>query len=104
MAGAPTSEGWVNIPWNTLSQNVLTLFSVTEHLGTTGTLPPQYLPLFLHEFTHHWCFNSSVGAAITILREQALQLVKRPDFQAETVLRQIHGTLFRYFTTLRILM
>jgi hypothetical protein len=29
------------------------------------------IPQFMHEFTHHWCFNSSVGRAIALLRMRA---------------------------------
>jgi hypothetical protein len=29
------------------------------------------IPAFLHEFTHHWCFTSRVGASIALLRMRA---------------------------------
>jgi hypothetical protein len=33
-------------------------------------LPFELLGLFLHEFTHHWCFHSIVGSSLTLLRLQ----------------------------------
>lgn len=37
----------------------------------TGTLPSDALPAYLHEATHHWCFFSSVGLALTLLNLRA---------------------------------
>src|SRR5690349_3050332 len=38
---------------------------------TRGRLPPSMFAAFAHEFTHHWCFHSPVGAAIAFLRFRA---------------------------------
>jgi hypothetical protein len=44
----------------------------------TGRLPRDVLPVYLHEATHHWCFFSPVGLALTLLnlraRRRALML------------------------------
>jgi hypothetical protein len=36
--------------------------------------PPQALLPFLHEFTHHWCYFSPVGATLAMLEMKALRL------------------------------
>jgi hypothetical protein len=36
-----------------------------------GVLPTRALPSFIHEATHHWCFLSPVGQAITLLALRA---------------------------------
>jgi hypothetical protein len=39
------------------------------------------LPQFMHEFTHHWCFNSFVGQALALVRlrsQVTLLLEKEP--------------------------
>lgn len=51
--------------------NVLHLgpFDSTEavtYILNKKTLPAGSLPLFLHEATHHWCFNSPLGRALTL--------------------------------------
>lgn len=42
---------------------------LSKHLGDVllGALPLKYLPVFLHEATHHWCFNSPVGFALSLI-------------------------------------
>jgi hypothetical protein len=37
-------------------------------LTALGEGPERLLPSFLHEATHYWCFNSSVGQALAILQ------------------------------------
>ena len=37
----------------------------------SGRLPRDVLPVYLHEATHHWCFFSPVGLAITLLNLRA---------------------------------
>lgn len=44
-----------------------------KHLGDTlagfasRKVPLGQLPVFLHEVTHHWCFNSTVGISVALL-------------------------------------
>ena len=38
-----------------------------------GNYPSRYLPDFLHEFVHHWCFHSPVGAALAFLQMRAFR-------------------------------
>jgi hypothetical protein len=60
--------------WTDLYTNV-TLFAeidLLRHLrGVVSAgryiLPPRLAPAFIHEATHHWCFNTSVGLALTLL-------------------------------------
>jgi hypothetical protein len=46
------------------------------------------IPQFMHEFTHHWCFNSSVGQATAFLwmRAAFLGLFKKPTSEHDAVL------------------
>jgi hypothetical protein len=50
-----------------------------------GIYPEQTLPQFLHELTHHWCFNSPVGLAVALLQLEAAAIVvrgeRRPAFR-----------------------
>lgn len=60
--------------WTDLYTNV-TLFAEVDllwHLrGIVSAgeyvLPPRLAPAFIHEATHHWCFYTSVGTALTLL-------------------------------------
>jgi hypothetical protein len=42
-----------------------------------GKLPRQTLPAFLHEVTHHWCFQSPIGATIAALRARSDETIWR---------------------------
>jgi len=46
------------------------------------------IPQFMHEFTHHWCFNSSVGQATAFLRMRAafLSLFKKSTSEHDATL------------------
>ena len=42
-------------------------------------LPIAALPAFLHEATHHWCFNFTAGTAAALLYRRALRDAVPPD-------------------------
>lgn len=44
-----------------------------------GRYPQQYLPAFLHELTHHWCFHSPVGTALALLQLRAQRCALLPS-------------------------
>ena len=57
-----------------------------EHLPRlleVGAAPPELAPSFMHEATHHWCFDSLVGSALALLhmrsRRTALRYADTPD-------------------------
>ncbi|WP_159045987.1 hypothetical protein [Streptomyces sp. WM6372] len=54
-----------------------------EFAGSTGAPPYEFLPVFLHEATHHWCFTSPVGTAVAVLQMrgcvQALRAIEAPS-------------------------
>jgi len=37
-----------------------------------GEMPPELVPTFIHELTHHWCFASPVGTALFVTKSKAL--------------------------------
>jgi hypothetical protein len=62
--------------WTDLITNMTQLSAVRvdqdfDALMGWGSLPPQLLPGFLHELTHHWCFLSPVGFALATLQLRA---------------------------------
>src|SRR5690242_19137561 len=44
-------------------------------LAALGIYPEHTFPQFLHELTHHWCFNSPVGLALALLQLEAAAIV-----------------------------
>ena len=44
-------------------------------MAALGIYPDYTLPQFLHELTHHWCFESPVGLAICLLQLEAAKLM-----------------------------
>jgi hypothetical protein len=52
---------------------VLSAFNMGEGMDTAGRrkLPLRCAPQFLHEVTHHWCFDSPVGLVLTLLQMRA---------------------------------
>jgi hypothetical protein len=52
---------------------VLSSVDLVEDLPSLlqGALPARALPAFIHEATHHWCFLSAVGQALTLLALRA---------------------------------
>lgn len=69
-----------------------------------GKLPPSTYPAFVHEATHHWCFHTVVGVALSLLhlraRRKALLLGPNPPFEE---LREIAEAQIRYETAVALL-
>jgi len=69
------SELWTTAPtesrsWTDLVSNVTHIggLRLADHLMdfvNPGEAPPEVMLSCLHELTHHWCFHSSVGLAVT---------------------------------------
>lgn len=64
-----------------------------------GPSPERHLQSFLHEATHHWCFHSTVGAALSTLslrvRIDASRLVDERTPDRGLVLQRLVNTLTR---------
>jgi len=71
-----------------------------DWLGSRTSSVNSALPQFLHEFTHHWCFDSLVGSAtaMTRMRAQRYALLSPRSHSS-----QILGDLVRAETAERIL-
>jgi hypothetical protein len=93
----------VDIPSNVITQNVLSVLDVLDALAVHDVLPPSFLPVFLHELTHHWCFNTSVGSALALLRQRALRLIGGP-VDVPKVQHLLYESVLRYLVALRALM
>jgi hypothetical protein len=65
-----------NLP-RTWTKNELVVSGVdmerwVHDMGNVKRFPPTAIPKFLHEMTHHWCFNSPVGLALQLLTFHAV--------------------------------
>jgi hypothetical protein len=73
-----------------------------------GPSPEQHLPSFLHEATHHWCFQSPVvSALVTVLFEAQRQvagiIMLEDDQERLNCLRSAQDRLARFEATLAVL-
>ncbi len=71
MAYSNTS-GWVDPVTNFASLSGIDLRRDFRDL-LQGHFPISFLPAFLHELTHHWCFQSHVGTALAMVRFAAVR-------------------------------
>lgn len=61
------SDAWIDLPTNFTSLPEFSSASDIESL-LKHQLPAEKAHAFLHEMTHHWCFDSYVGIALSILK------------------------------------
>jgi hypothetical protein len=64
-----------------------------------GKYPSKYLPEFVHELVHHWCFHSPVGIALTLLQLRARRnsaLIYAGEADAETDYFTVADDVARY--------
>jgi len=56
-----------------INQTVFTQIDLLQNLPELlqFKFPERFLPTFLHEATHHWCFTSPVGTTLALLRMRA---------------------------------
>lgn len=84
---------------------------LARHLDemVSGQLPIDFLPSFLHEATHHWCFFGSVGAALSLIhrraRRQALMAAARDmdADEAEDLKWKVFDDFIRYDSAMILL-
>jgi hypothetical protein len=84
---------------------VLDKLNITTHLGDVmiGGLSTKVLPVFLHEVTHHWCFSSPVGTALSIIAIDARAKLVTMGIGDELEKEKIATDEIKYNTTLSIL-
>lgn len=82
-AGADRS--WTDAISNQILLQGLDGSAYLRWVGERGTRIEPIVPQFLHEITHHWCFDSRVGRAVALLR---LRAGMRATFDAERADKQ----------------
>ena len=65
------SRSWTDIVTNVCNLSPARVEEDFDALMGWGSLPPDLLPSFLHEATHHWCFLSPVGYVLAVLELRA---------------------------------
>jgi hypothetical protein len=68
---APESRSWTDAVTNRTVLSGLHVDRYVQWLGNRKTTIDPVVPTFLHEVTHHWTFDSAVGATIALLTLQA---------------------------------
>jgi hypothetical protein len=68
---AEASRSFTNAITNAALFARLNTIEYLRWLGARDNSVNEVLPQFLHEFTHHWCFDSKVGSAIAMVRLRA---------------------------------
>jgi hypothetical protein len=97
--------------WTDPVTNVTVLADVTleDDLGSLlewGHAPEALLPAFLHEATHHWCFNTAVGNTLGILAGRVRTAAARwiiQDRRDDSLVRPLVDRLNRVETALTLL-
>jgi hypothetical protein len=96
---AADRRSWADMISN---QTAIADFTIRDHVNamrSNGNFPLAGLPAFLHECTHHWCFESAVGLslALTWLRTLTDFIVwSKDDVGAQDTLHSGRSRLFRY--------
>jgi hypothetical protein len=70
-ASPAADNSWVEVATNI---SYLPGFTFSRHLAAflKNELPPELVSPLLHEMTHHWCFESPVGSALSLVRFRLL--------------------------------
>ena len=63
----PINRSWTDPVSNLMLLHQLDLRSALARLRDREALPQDALPSFLHESTHHWCFDSPVGLTLSLV-------------------------------------
>ncbi|MFC0434878.1 hypothetical protein [Kutzneria buriramensis] len=95
-ASALSGRSFINPVTN---ETVISSFRAGRHVEGLihRHMPPDCLPAFLHEATHHWCFMHTVGLAVSLMHQRALTdaAAYRSKFDKD-VARRLTGTMMRY--------
>lgn len=93
-------SAWIDLPTNITSLPSFSGATELKRLVDQDISPDNAFPL-IHEMTHHWCFNSPVGMALTIVKARLQENIYRSassNFSDETF--DILDDLIRYYTTI----
>jgi hypothetical protein len=91
------------------NQTAIADFTIRDHVNamkSRGSFPLAGLPAFLHEATHHWCFDSAVGLSLALLWVRTFRdlLMWNADVPgAEEALIRSKSRLFKYELASRLL-
>jgi hypothetical protein len=81
-----TSRSWTDSVTNAALFARLDTAEYIEWLAKRSPSVNRALPQFLHEFTHHWCFDSIVGSAAAMMRMRAQRYaLLSPDEHEEQI-------------------
>lgn len=70
---APESHGYTDLVTNHVLLSGLQIDHYVRRLGDRSIEISPVVATFLHESTHHWCFDSLVGGTIAMLELQAMR-------------------------------
>ena len=77
-------RSWTDAITNQVLLHGLDIVSYVRWVESRSARIESVIPQFLHEFTHHWCFNSLVGKTLALLRMRAqYRSLFRPAGQRE---------------------
>jgi hypothetical protein len=65
------SRSWTDVVTNVTELSAARVSEDFDALMGWGSFPEDLLPGFVHELTHHWCFLSPVGFALSMLQLRA---------------------------------
>jgi hypothetical protein len=64
-------------------------------LMTLGLYPSHALPQFIHEVTHHWCFNSPVGLAVALLQLEVAAMMVSGEMKTDAARKRARDCILR---------
>lgn len=97
-ASALSGRSFINPVTN---ETVISSFRAGKHIEglLQRSMPPDCLPAFLHEATHHWCFMHTVGLAVSLMHQRALtdaSAYRGERRNDKNLARRLTGTMMRY--------
>lgn len=102
-----TEESFTDLVTNWVVIGGVDLSADLAGMVTGGRYPERYLPTFMHELTHHWCFQSPVGQALTALQMRARRnaiLLRTGGEEAESLDSwELLDDIVRYETAIALL-
>jgi hypothetical protein len=99
-------RSWTDLITNLTQLSAARVDEDFDALMGWGSLPPELLPGFLHELTHHWCFLSPVGFTLAMLQLRARRsgvLLFNGKGDTEELSQRLWADLSRYETVATML-
>src|SRR5919109_624853 len=94
---AMSGRSWIDSVTNLATLDSLNDPNPTPWLSEDGNAPLDQWGPFVHEATHHWCFDSPVGLSIALLAIRVRQLILR---DADSVAAQLNIDILHTLVTL----